>query len=208
MTYGEIRTQFLTILNRTDCSDALADIFIAQGIARAQRTLKLPAQETLLSTTIATDGDAVTLPADLLRIIAVYRDADTGIQLQRIGLPKYLDMQPDGTSETPLYWTRDRGTLLVSPGPTAGTIIKVLYHAEFGAFADDDDETTMSTVAPDLFIYGGLSYAADNFLDARLQRYESRFVQIMQELQDQANDDELAGGAIISPAYVFPDDCI
>lgn len=205
MTYSEIRTNFLALLNRTDCDNATADAFLAQGMARAQRALKLPVQEQLAQVTIGASFTGIEIPNDALRIMNVY--VDDGVNnavLERVSLSDYLRKAP--ATGAPKFWTRNRSVILLNPTPVENSVVKVLYYAEFNAFTDDNDDTPLSIIAPDLFIYGGLTYAADNFLDERLQRYESRFVQIIQELQNQADEDELSGGAVITSPYIFPSD--
>lgn len=206
MTYGEIRTTFLTILNRSDCTNAMADDFLDQGMARSQRLLKLPPQEQIDEVTVGDGFEGIDIPNDALRIINLYlQDGTYDRVLTRISLKDYLAKAR--STNTPLWWTRNRSQLLINPTPSAGTVIKVLYYAEFNSFEDDDDETALSLVAPDLFIYGGLCYAADKYLDERKNAFEQRYQQIIAELQNQADEDELSGGAVIVPAYEFPDEC-
>ena len=203
MTYGEIRETFLTILNRTDCTDAMADDFLEQGMARSQRMLKLPPQESVDTITVGDDFTGLDMPNDALRIINIYNDDGTNnIVLTRISLADYLAKAI--TTDMPKWWTRNRSQILVNPTPSAGTVLKILYYAEFNSFTDDDDETALSQIAPDLFIYGGLCYAADKYLDERKNAFEQRYQQIIAELQNQADEDELSGGAVISNAYAFP----
>ena len=205
MTYAEIRSTFQAILNRTDCTDAMADDFLEQGMARSQRLLKLPVQENIDSTTVGTSFTGLDIPADALRIINVYNDDGTNNRvLTRISLKDYLAKAI--LNDVPLYWTRMNSQILVNPTPSSGTVLKILYYAEFNAFTDDDDDTPLSIIAPDLFIYGGLCYAADKYLDERKNAFEQRFQQIIAELQNQADEDELSGGARIGDAYEFPDE--
>jgi hypothetical protein len=203
MTYGEIRTTFLTILNRTDCTDAMADDFLTQGMARSQRMLKLPPQEQIDEITVGDDFEGLDIPNDALRVINVYNDDGTNNRvLTRISLKDYLAKAIG--NDVPLWWTRHRSQILVNPTPSAGTVLKILYYAEFNSFDDDDDETALSQIAPDLFIYGGLCFAADKYLDERKNAFEQRYQQIIAELQNQADEDELSGGAVISNAYEYP----
>lgn len=204
MTKAEIRTNFLRILNNTECTDALADTFIAEGVSRSQRLLKLTSQETLESTTVGGSFTALDVPSDALRIIAVYHEQ---FKLKRVGLAYYLENSYGaGSSNAPKMWTRNRDDILVTPTPAEGVVLNILYYGEFEAFANDDDDTPLSIAAPDLYIYGGLCYAADHFVDERLKRFEERYQQIIAELQSQDDEDELSGGAIIEvPAeYAFP----
>ena len=49
-------------------------------------------------------------------------------------------------------------------------------------------------MAPDLAIYAGLTFAADYYLDQRAEIFEQKFRLFMDELQEQADDQELSGG--------------
>ena len=66
MNYGQIRTHFKALLNRSDITDALADTFIEQGIARIQRSLRIPSMEKQHNYTFSTQTTKVTLPSDFL----------------------------------------------------------------------------------------------------------------------------------------------
>ena len=71
----------------------------------------------------------------------------------------------------------------------------------------DSDENVLTQSAPDLVIYGGLSFAADFYLDNRAELFEGRFNQFLLELQEQANDQELQGGTqSIMPSYRYQDE--
>ena len=203
MTYGEIRTQFINILNRSDCTNALADTFITQGIQRSQQLLHLITQERISSTTIGPAFTGIAIPADFIKPIAVYYNESTGSRkLTRVSLSDYLERQ-DYVGK-PEVWTRDNTKFLLRPTPSEGDVIKLLYYGEFEAFADDNDETPLSLVSPHLFIYGGLVFAADYFLDDRSAIWEDKYMKTVAELQGQSDDEELAGGAVIQPAYNYP----
>ncbi len=196
MTKAEIRTAFQSILNNTSCTTALADTFIDEGIARSQRLLKLPSQETLL-TTVADDAfTGITVPSDYLRGMTIYYEQNS---LKRVSLGEYYkQVYGAGTTATPSIWTRNRTKLLIGPVPAEDVTVYLLYYATFDEFTSDSTETELSAAAPDLFIYGALTYAADRFEDTRGSRWEQRYQAIIQELQDQADIDELSGEATIA----------
>lgn len=204
MTKAEIRTAFLAILKNTACTNALADAFIEQGLARSQRLLKLPAQEAVSVGVVGDDWTGFEIPSDYLKGLNLYYDQRS---LKKISLGEYLEQSyGGGTTAAPKVYCRSRGKLLVGPVPTEGTTLKLHYIAEFEEFSGDSDETAMSSIAPDLFIYGGLTYAADHFEDTRATRFEQRYLQIVGDLQQMADDDELSGEATMAlpEAYKFP----
>lgn len=199
MNYGQIRTQFKSILNRSDCTDALADTFISQGLARSQRILRTPAQEKIAQTTVTTGFTNLAVPNDLIEIVSI--DAD-GRNVQFVPTKRFLELEFTMPGK-PLYWTRINNQLRLKPTPPADTVMTVYYYGEFPEFTNDSTETVLSVIAPDLIIYGGLSYAADYFIDERKDAFEQRWQQSVAELQDQAANVE--GGAQIYPAYPYGD---
>ena len=103
----------------------------------------------------------------------------------------------------PQFFTRQQANVLLFPHVTDGTLT-LDYYGEVGDFVDDTTETTLSKVAPDLIIYAGLTYAADYFLDERAQLFESKYIQFLNELQSQADDQELNGSTqVIQAAFNF-----
>ena len=77
------------------------------------------------------------------------------------------------------------------------------FVGDFGEIESDASEPTVLEIAPDLVIYGALVFAANYYLDQRLETFETTFQTLLSEYQAQAYDDALAGGAAISPAYSF-----
>lgn len=199
MNYGQLRTQFKNILNRSDCTDALADTFIAQGLARSQRILRTPAQEKTVTVTTTGSFTAFPVPNDLLAVINFSAD------------DKYLTFVPTARWQEfeftmpgkPEYWTRIGSEIKLKPTPAADIVLKLNYYGEFPEFTNDSTETVLSIIAPDLVVYGGLTFAADYFIDERKDAFESRWQQSVMELQDQAYGVE--GPASIYPAYNFGD---
>lgn len=199
MNYGQIRTQFKNILNRSDCTDALADTFISQGLARSQRVLRTPANEKATATTVTSGFSALAVPNDLIEVISI--DSD-GSAVTFLPTKRWLELDQDA-SGTPEYWTRIGAEIKFKPVPSANKVLTLYYYGEFAPFTSDSTETTLSIIAPDLIVYGGLIYAADYFLDERKDLFEQRYMMSAQELQEQASTVE--GGGQISPAYNLGD---
>jgi hypothetical protein len=200
MNYGEIRTQFKAILNRRDCSNALADTFLNQSLLRCTRELRTPSQEAEVSQTVVSPFTGFPVPADIIQTIAFMVDTVSG-QKRKVtyeSLARFLER--DVYVGSPAYYTRIGNAFQFRPVPAEDTVLTLYYYGEFEQFADDNDETVLSLIAPDLLIYGALAYAADYFMDDRGQAFEGRYVQIAQALQDQAYDLD-AHDASVAPAY-------
>ena len=70
MNYGDLKSHFNDLLNRSDITAALTTRFIDQGIARIERSLRTPMQEKLKNYTISDTTTEITLPTDFLETIS------------------------------------------------------------------------------------------------------------------------------------------
>ena len=204
MNKGEVRTHFKSLLNRSDCSDALADTFIEQGQIRIQRMLRIPSQEKQRTYTIeSTTGiEALFLPNDLLEMLTVYHD---GRALTGVPLHEMVEMQKTGQTGAPRHFCRQRNQILLHPQPTSGKVI-MDYFSDFGELTDDSSTNGLTLAGADLLIYTALAYAADYFLDERGPLFETRAAQFLSEIQSQADDAALSGvSQTIRPTHTYED---
>lgn len=202
MNYGELRSQFQGLLHRRDLTTTLRDTFLQQSIQRVQRTLRIPAMEASLAVTMdETYGGLLPIPGDLLELKSiVFND----YVLQQRDLTSVLEGA--NNSGYPLTYARAGSLWVLAPAPTLGIIGRVDYYANFSPLSTDADSNPLSEIAPDVIIYGALSYACDYYLDKRGPNFESRFQQALAELQTQADLDELSGASVVSSAYQFDQD--
>lgn len=189
MNKGAIRSHFKALLNRSDCSDALADTFMDQSIARIQRTLRIPSMEKQNSYTITGSTTFVILPSDFLEIIDLYYDKTS---LSRVPMNEILTFKEANESGTPKFFSREDENLLIYPSPTSGSL-KLNYYGQFADMTSDSDENALALSSSDLIIYGMLTYASDYYLDERGPVFEQKYQQFLAEIQEQANDSEMAG---------------
>ena len=189
MNKGQLRTHFLNLLNRTDCTNTLADTFIEQSISRAQRTLRIPPMEKTATFAISTSTSAITIPSDFLEIIDFYHG---NTNISRVPLAKMVEMKVGGAQGTPKYFSRQDSEFLIYPYPTTGSVV-INYYASFPALVNDSDTNDLALIASDLIAYGALSYAADHFLDERKAAFESGYQTFMLELTAQSNTADVSG---------------
>ena len=204
MNKGELRTHFKALLNRSDCSNALADTFIDQSIARIQRTLRIPPMERQQVYTILNDQpqDYIILPADFLEVMDIYYD---GLCLTRKPLRDMVSLRSNGEQGSPIYFAREQGSILLHPTPSSGTIY-LNYYGQFDDLVADTDENDLSVIAPDAAVYGALAFASDYFIDERGMLFEQKFTTFLSELQTQANEAETAGTVqAITPMASYQD---
>ena len=105
MNYGDLKSHFNDLLNRSDITAALTTRFIDQGIARIQRSLRTPLNEKLKNYTITAATSQVTLPTDFLEIISLYKDE---YELQRITMNKYRELAANAYTGKPQFFVREQ----------------------------------------------------------------------------------------------------
>jgi len=197
MTFAELKAQFTALLNRTDITDALTTIFVNQALTRSQRDLRIPASEKQMDTVVTVGFTGVDVPSDYISAIALVSDDK---YVTYLPLASFLELDSTQAGQ-PLYWTRIASQLVLKPVPVADAVVSLYYYGEFTPFTTEGGSTTISIVAPDLVIYGALSYAADYYLDERAMAFEQRYQAIHQSLQDQAYDAD--GPGAVQPTAAF-----
>lgn len=214
MNYGEIRTHFKELLNRTDITPDLITKFIDQGKLRIARMLRIPAMEHLEIYSMDAGGtQKLVVPNVFLETIDMYHSG--GNTLDRIPMSKMARLIAHGEKGDPKFYSRVQGEFLIYPYPTSGSIT-LSYYGEFEPFYDngstydsandDANETTLTKIAPDLIMYAALTYAAMYYLDERGQAFEEKYRMLLGELQSQADDQESSGGTqVINTAYSYED---
>lgn len=204
MNKGQIRAHFKALLNRSDCTDALADTFIDQALTRIQRFLRIPPMEKQQSYDF-TSGTAitqVTVPQDLLEIIDIHYD---GVGLTRVPLHEMAALHKTAENGSPTFFTRERELIKIAPLPSSGTLY-LNYYATLEELTSDSDENIITIIASDLLTYTALAYAADYFLDERGPLFEQKSGQFLAEIQEQANSAEQSGMAqLMRPTRIYTD---
>ena len=204
MNKGEIRAHFIALLNRSDCSNALADTFIDQAITRIQRQLRVPSMEKQndYNVTSETGISKVTMPADLLEIIELYYD---GNSLTRIPLHEMVQYQKTGELGSPRFFCREQGNIKIYPIPSTGNLF-LNYYSEQDPLTSDSDTNMLTNIASDLLTYTALSYASDYFLDERGAIFDQKSGSFLAEIQEHANSSEQSGvNQVIRPTHLYED---
>lgn len=201
MNYGELRTRFKAILNRRDCTDALANSFIAMSIQKAQRTLRIPAFErTYTETPSTTAADSIDIPSDFIALRYIRTDTRT---LDRLDVGDFVRYsQNSEISDEPRFFTREGSAWKIWPALAVDASLYVVYYAEDAELVEATDQSTLSVVAPDVIIYGALVYAADYFADDRMTPWAQVYDRVLTEVQQQAADEESSGSSMtVQPMY-------
>lgn len=187
MDYSELRALFKGILNRNDCTDTLADMFIGMGLSRIERNLRTQFQTETFTYAVPASYAPIVLPTDVIALRVVSADGTT---LRRA---TETDFDEDDTG-TPECFIVKMGNLHVSPVPAEGTTITVYYYGKMTRTVSG--VSVYSDNFPDLVAYAALIYACDWFMDARKGDFESFYGMLGAEVQAAADDYEWSGSSM------------
>lgn len=184
---------FQSILNRSDCTDAQAQTFLLQSISRIQRKERLPSMERVNLTVTTGPVSWISVPLDLLEIIDVIVPNQFGVP-EALHKLSYRQLQKISTQSLPQAYARLQGQIWIAGPVPTGATIQLVYYGEFAPFASVLADNEITASAQDLVVYGGLSYAGDSFDHPSAERWEGRFMQLLGDVQDMAEDLENNGG--------------
>jgi hypothetical protein len=194
MTLSELRTKLKARLNRSDCTDALADEFIDEGIKRVHRELRIHEMEK--TATLTTDAQSrLTIPADYLEMQGLWATDGTA-QLTWKSRDDWLrDSETRTTNDDPIY-TRRGGYWYVAPAQAEGESFTLDYLYEpFANFASGDAAAeALATDLYDVLLYASLSAAGNHFEDDREAKWDAQCSSRIQALNDQADEQTASEG--------------
>jgi hypothetical protein len=208
MNYGEVKSQFVGLMNRRDLTSntTLQDTFLQQAITMAQRQLRVPAMETYADITwgVAYTNSELPIPSDLLQLIGItYSDASTSYQLRKVDVGQALRAAKG--VDSPNVYARRASKWVLGPEPPEGASIRIDYFQEFPALALAADTNWLTQIGPDVIYHGACALACVYYKDNRKAGFEELYSKSLSELQLQADADELTGSAQVSPAHSFDD---
>lgn len=210
MSYNAMKADFQNILDRDDCSDALADTFLRQGMSRIQRTCRLPSMERAqLITPQSVPMLQLPVPPDLIQVIdlLVPREADAEGRLRALKKASYRRLMEYSSNDLPRVYARSQTLFYVRGAVPVGVTLQFLYYGNFSPFANGDADNELSASTPDLAVYSALSYAGDHFEHPSTAQWEARYQAIKAEVDQMAADLENEGGVNqMEPIFAFQDD--
>jgi hypothetical protein len=171
--------------NRSDLTDYIPT-FISLFESRVNRTLRVRAQETAFSGTIA--SNLIALPADFAAFKALWQE---GYEYQPL-VPVSLEVliATNKTTDVPVHWAIDRTNVRFDG---VGDITGV-YYATLPAITADSQTNWMLTSHYDAYLFGVLSEAFDYLMDdPRSARYAARSQSVLNAIQSADNKDKYGG---------------
>jgi hypothetical protein len=199
MNRAQVRTKVLKLLNRNDCTDDIANDFIDLAQSRIERVLRIPGMEkigTVTGNAPDVPTESIVIPTDFLSLKSlytlkgplVYKDLNT-----------FLPIPQGGCS--PVY-TRVGSSYLLKPTLAEGELVYMWYYATQPALLADTDSNIFSLICSDILIYGALCFAADYFVDDRIDFFEKRYASLKDEIEEQGRMTDMEQGTMaIEPAY-------
>jgi hypothetical protein len=173
----------LNLLKRTDCTDALATTFLAQGMSRLQRQLRVPSMERAI-TVPATLANMQTFqaPIDLLQVMDVFAN---NLPLEKKAFRQIMEMSAryggEWPSGQPRYYARVGSNFFMFPSLAIGGTMVTTYYGELSDLPNDAASNEATNGFPDLLVYASLSFAGDYFRMDQRDDWEAAFQTLLTE---------------------------
>ena len=211
MPLSDITTSITGIANRRDLTSnpALVTTFVGQGLRRIERTLRLPSMERLYIEKTG-QGEAISsfqAPSDLLQVIDIFA---AGRSLVKKGFRELAPMARPWSGEVcnagpetpfiPNHWglpnayARVGGVFYIAPALMGPSEIMMTYYGTLGPLVNPTDDNEITTSCSELLVYGALMYVADYYRLDTGPQWAQTFGQLLQEVQDQADQLNNTGG--------------
>lgn len=215
MNYQDLQTAVQQGFNRRDVTTTQIQGFITTAIQRTQRLLgtRVPANEQTLLYTVPSDGTFIgylAIPGDYLKFVSMTVDGGNSLDRRSLSeVQRWATYVASGQSPTalvgvPKMFARDGAQFLIGPQPQMGSVVKLVYNADFSGLVNPTDYNWLTTIASDILIDGAVSQACKTYTDPRRDTFESSFTASIVDLINQAADDELTN-AQVNPASQLTD---
>lgn len=196
MTYAELKLMVRGYINRTDLSEDFLASSINMGIQKLQRQLRLPFMERQANTTLTAGTNKATIIGDYLELINIWVD---GRPLERKSLDYVTGLQDNGG--TPEFFARLGGEWVFYPTPRADVDVSILYYGEFTPLVNPTDTNTLLRISSDAVLWATLAFLGEYFEDTRTDRWNAKMQEVINELELQAQDQEISGSTLAINYY-------
>lgn len=194
MNRGELRASFLDLLNRTDCTDNLADTFLTLGIRRIERVLRTPFQKAVAELVVPADYSGfVFIPSDYLGM--------DWIRVNDVTLTKDSPSSLKVEYSRPTVFYVEGSRFYFKSDLKVGDNVRMSYYRATTYGTNDNEITGASTIIPDLTVYAALVFAGVHFVDERRGDFAAMFKELRDEVQVQSDMDGFTGSASIRNPY-------
>lgn len=194
--YTNIKAAVADYLDRSDLTNQITD-FLTMSENRIYRDLRVADMETALSATIS--SGTISVPTGYVEAKYFYIDTSPTQPLQRKSVSYIYENYPTRSSDAkPVYYAREGASFIFGPFPNSNYTVKGTYYKKLTALAASSNETNFITEdLPGALLFGAL-VEAEPFLqnDERLAVWQSRYAEIIQEVQAQDDAEALSGSPL------------
>lgn len=188
MDFASLKARILALIGR-----APNDVVYELVTADINAGLRLREME---ETVTLTEAAEITLPADFLTVVSVYRDTDPRTTLQPT-TPQALQrgFMPSGS---PTHYALVDGKMVLSPSPDGTEDIVLRYIAKLADLSVDSDTNPILTKFPSIYVYGALAHHSALIRDAQAAAiYEAQYQKAARAAK--ATDRDRYSGAPLVP---------
>jgi len=190
--YGELRGHFLALLNRTDCTTALADAFFERAYARINREINGPVLD-IETVYEHVGGPTPEVPIETKRVYELWVNG-----IPYANAPDRLTLTPEipvlnpAAIEQPSYRRIGR-KIHVSPDLQEGDVVRLLHQPRLSRPADNGSDVLIAN-EEDVLLYAALVEAGVYFEHDMLKMWEDRYAVARDLLNDERAEQLTIGG--------------
>ena len=194
-TYAELKTAVAAWMDvSTSALSTTIDDLITVAEARIFREVRTRDTEAVLSGTIA--AGVIAVPSDYIALKFAYLNTSPSQILERRDAEWIYSQYPIRSSAgRPKYIARESGNFIFGPYADSGYTMGGVYYKKLAALSSGVH--ALFTNNPDLYLFGCL--AESEILigrDARLPIWQSKYAQILSDVNGVARAEDVSGGTI------------
>lgn len=198
-TYAELQTAVTNWLRRADMASIIPDL-ISLGEDRIYRGLRVRAMETALSDTIA--SGVIAVPSDYVDLKYAYIDSTSPKQWLEHKNAEWIyrnDAYRPSRTGIPKYIARETTNFIFSPYPASTYTVAGVYYKRLDSIATAVND--IFSAHPGLWLFSALSESAPYIHnDMRLPMWESKFIQLLNEVNAEEYRESNSGSRLAMTA--------
>lgn len=180
-TYSSLKTSIANWC-ADDTLTSFLDDFIDIAEARVANRLRLRAQETDLSLTVAAGTNTAALPSDFLELRSLYRDGSPQVPMEYLTPEQLNNVRNDARG--PVRYTIVGTNVRLAGVTDAEYTLRGQYYAKFTPLDNTNTSTWLTSYAPHIMLYASLRAAAEFTKDdSAAQKWNDLYEQACAELE-------------------------
>lgn len=187
MNFGQLKAHLLSLIGR-----APSDVCYELVTADINAALRIAVME---STATLVESASITLPANFLGVVGLYRDTTPRTALAPTTVQALNNVH--STSGIPRQYAIVNGSLLLNPEPDGSENLILRYYAKQADLSADSDTTPVLTKHPAIYVYGTLAH--HSVLTRNMEAasiWKAEFVQAMKGARAADSNDRYSGAPL------------